>query len=187
MSIEWKNSTKELSLQDERAIVKAFWVITFSILTAIGAQIEIPNQPVPYTLQTFFVLSAGAFLGKRTGAVSMGLYLLLGIIGMPLFSDGTLGFSRIFGPTGGYLLSFPIAAFTVGYLAKLHREFWWIIFSMVIGSVIIFAVGTIHLNVFYLHNWIYSFQAGFLIFSWWDTVKIISAATIVHHYFSKVE
>ena len=181
-----RNNTKELSLPDERASVQAFWVITFSILTAIGAQIEIPNQPVPYTLQTFFVLLAGAFLGKRNGAASMGLYLLLGAIGMPVFSSGAFGLSRILGPTGGYLLSFPIAAFVVGYLARLRQEFWWMMVSMVIGSCIIFTIGTIQLNIVYLHNWVNSVQAGFLIFSWWDAVKIIGAATIAHHFFQKV-
>ena len=184
-----RNNTiiKELSLPDERASVQAFCVITFSILTAIGAQIEIPNQPVPYTLQTFFVLLAGALLGKRNGSASMGLYLILGAIGMPVFSNGSFGLSRLFGPTGGYLFSFPIAAFVVGYLARLRQEFWWMVVSMVIGSCIIFAIGTIQLNIIYVHNWVNSLQAGFLIFSWWDAVKIIGAATIAHHYFRKVK
>jgi biotin transport system substrate-specific component len=187
MLIKRNNTTiRELSLPDERASVQAFWVITFSILTAIGAQIEIPNQPVPYTLQTFFVLLAGALLGKRNGAASMGLYLILGSIGMPIFSGGAFGFSRILGPTGGYLFSFPIAAFVVGYLARLRLEFWWMIVSMVIGSFIIFTIGTIQLNIIYVHNWVNSVQAGFFIFSWWDAVKIIGAATIAHHYFRKV-
>jgi len=187
MFIKRNNTTiKELSLPDERASVQAFWVITFSILTAIGAQIEIPNQPVPYTLQTFFVLLAGALLGKRNGAASMGLYLILGAIGMPVFSSGAFGFSRILGPTGGYLFSFPIAAFVVGYLAKIRREFWWMMISLVIGSFIIFTIGTIQLNIVYIHDWVNSVRAGFLIFSWWDAVKIIGAATIAHHYFRKV-
>ena len=187
MFIKRNNTTiRELSLPDERASVQVFWVITFSILTAIGAQIEIPNQPVPYTLQTFFVLLAGALLGKRSGAASMGLYLILGAIGIPIFSGGAFGLSRILGPTGGYLLSFPIAAFVVGYLVKLRREFWWMMVSMVIGSFIIFTIGTIQLNIIYVHNWVHSVQAGFLIFSWWDAVKIIGAATIARHYFRKV-
>ncbi len=186
MVIKGNTIIKELSLPDERGSVQAFWVITFSILTAIGAQIEIPNQPVPYTLQTFFVLLTGALLGKRNGAASMGLYLILGAIGMPVFSVGSFGFSRLLGPTGGYLFSFPIAAFVVGYLSRLRREFWWMMASMVIGSCIIFTIGTIQLNIIYVHNWVHSVQAGFLIFSWWDAVKIIGAATIAHHYFRKV-
>jgi len=187
MSVESNNTTiKELILPDERAGVRVFWIITFTILTAIGAQIEIPNQPVPYTLQTFFVLLAGALLGKRNGAISMGLYLLVGAIGMPIFSGGASGFTRIFGATGGYLLSFPIAVFVIGSIAKLRMEFWWMVISMAAGSLVIFTFGTIYLNTFYIHNWITAIQAGFLIFSWWDALKIIAAATIVYNYFRKV-
>jgi biotin transport system substrate-specific component len=179
--------TRELSIPDERASIQAFWVTTFSILTAIGAQIEIPTQPVPFTLQTFFVLLAGAFLGKRGGLLSMGLYLILGIIGAPVFSGGTFGISRILGPTGGYLLAFPIAALAVGYFARLRNEYWWMLLSMIIGSLVIFSIGTIQLNFAYLHNWTNSLQVGFLMFSWWDAVKILSAAAIAHYYFRSVK
>lgn len=154
---------------------------------AIGAQIEIPNHPVPFTLQTFFVLSGGALLGKRTGAISMGIYLILGIIGFPVFSGGAFGLATIIGPTGGYLLSFPIAAFVVGYLTRLRSEYWWMLISMLVGAFMIFSFGTIQLNFVYIHNWIHSFQVGFLIFSWWDGVKIIAAATIAYSYFQRMK
>ncbi len=188
MSIKLNNAAiKELSLPDERAGVQAFWIVTFTILTAIGAQIEVPNQPVPYTMQTFFVLLAGAILGKRNGTISMGLYLILGAVGIPIFSGGSSGFLRIFGATGGYLLSFPIAAYVIGFLTELRRELWWMIFSMLIGSLIYFSIGTIQLNIIYLHNWINSLQMGFLVFSWWDAVKIVGAAKIAHYYFQKID
>ena len=186
--IEMRNqmASKELSLPDKRIAVQAFWAFTFAVLVAIGAQIEIPNQPVPFTLQTFFVLSAGALLGKRGAAMSMSLYLILGVIGLPVFSGGAFGLAKILGPTGGYLLSFPIAAFVVGYLTRLRSEYWWMLISMFVGSLIIFSLGTIQLNFLYLHNWKYSFQAGFLIFSWWDGVKIVAAATITYSYFKRL-
>ena len=103
--IEMRNqiALKALSLPDKRIYIQAFWAFTFAVLMAIGAQIEIPNQPVPFTMQTFFVLSAGALLGKRGGAISMGLYLILGAIGLPVFSGGAFGLAKILGPTGGYL------------------------------------------------------------------------------------
>jgi biotin transport system substrate-specific component len=187
--IKMRNQTisKALSLPDKRVHIQAFWAFTFTVLVAIGAQIEIPNQPVPFTMQTFFVLSAGALLGKRGGAISMGIYLTLGAIGLPIFSGGAFGLAKILGPTGGYLLSFPIAAFVVGYLTRLRGEYWWMLISMFIGSLIIFSLGTIQLNFLYLHNWMNSFQAGFLIFSWWDGVKIVAAATITHSYFQRLK
>jgi biotin transport system substrate-specific component len=178
---------KELSLPNERSLIQAFWVFTFALLTAVGSQVEIPNQPVPFTFQTFFVLLSGALLGKRAGAASMGLYIALGAVGLPLFSGGTFGLARIVGPTGGYLLSFPIAAFVVGYLVELRSEYWWMIISMFVGLLLIFSLGTLQLYFVYFHNWMNSFQAGFLIFSWWDMIKLVGAATIAHYYFRKVK
>ena len=187
--IKTRNQTnsKALSLPDKRVYVQAFLAFTFAVLIAIGAQIEIPNQPVPFTMQTFFVLLAGALLGKRGGSTSVGIYLTLGAIGLPVFSGGAFGLAKILGPTGGYLLSFPIAAFVVGYLTRLRSEYWWMVISMFVGSLIIFSLGTIQLNFLYLHNWKYSFQAGFLIFSWWDGVKIVAAATITYSYFKRLK
>ena len=182
--IEMRNqvASKALSLPDERIHILAFWICTFAVLTAAGAQIELPNQPVPFTLQTFFVFLAGAILGKRGAAMSMGLYLILGASGLPVFSSGSFGLAKLVGPTGGYLLSFPVAAFAVGYLTRLRSEYWWMLLSMFVGSFIIFSLGTLQLNFLYFHNWMNSFQAGFLIFSWWDGVKIIGAATIAFTY-----
>jgi biotin transport system substrate-specific component len=187
--IEMRNpiASKALSLPDKRIHILAFWAFTFALLMAIGAQIEIPNQPVPFTLQTFFVLLAGALLGKRGAAMSMSFYLILGVSGLPVFSNGAFGLAKIAGPTGGYLLSFPIAAFAVGYLISLRYEYWWMLLSMFAGSFIIFSLGTIQLNILYLHNWMNSFQAGFLIFSWWDGVKIVGAATIAYSYFQRLK
>ena len=84
-----------------------FWISAFSILTAFSAQVSVPFQPVPFTLQTMFVVLTGAFLGARNGAISQIIYLLLGIIGVPVFAGLSFGFFKLIGPTGGYLLSFP--------------------------------------------------------------------------------
>ena len=174
--------SKYLSLTSDHALARAFWVLTFAILTGIGAQIEIPHQPVPYTMQTLFVLLAGAFLGKRNGPLSMCLYLGLGLAGLPVFSGAGFGFARILGPTGGYLIAFPIAALVVGYLVPLRMNFGWILASMIVGLRIIFTLGTLQLNFVYTHDWKAAFSAGFLIFSWWDAVKLFAAATIAYQY-----
>ena len=178
---------KSLILSDKRISVISFWAFTFALLMAIGAQIEIPNEPVPFTMQTFFVFLAGAFLGKRGAVISMGFYLIMGASGLPVFSGGAFGLAKILGPTGGYLLSFPVAAFAIGYLTRVRSEYWWILLSMCIGSFIIFSLGTLQLNFLYFHNWTNSLQAGFLLFSWWDGVKIIGAATIAYTYFQKIK
>ena len=182
-----------ISLRSEHIAAQTFWIITFAMFTALGAQIVIPQQPVPFTLQTFFVLLAGGLLGKRNGFLSMLAYLVMGTSGLPVFSAGLSGFARLVGPTGGYLLSFPIAAYVVGYLVSLRpqairsskrgtarylAEYAWGIAAMTVGLTLTFFFGTVQLNALYFHNWNSSFNAGFLIFSWWDLVKLTAAAGI---------
>ena len=160
------------------ALEQIAWIVLFAVLTAVGAQVQIPHQPVPFTLQTFFVLLSAAFLGSRNGSASQLLYLGVGLIGAPVFTAGGFGAARLFGPTGGYLLSFPIAALLVGYLVRQRRGFAWTLISMFLGMVVVFTVGTSFLNIFYLHNFKQAFVGGFLIFSWWDVVKLFAAAEI---------
>lgn len=161
-----------------KTTVQTLGISLFVLLTAIGAQLEIQRYPVPYTLQTWFVLMAGAFLGRRNGAISMFSYLLLGIMGVPVFSQWGYGLAKVLGPTGGYLLGFPIAAFIVGYLTENRRSFQWTAISMIAGMLTIYLLGTLHLYLVYFHNWSDSIAQGLLIFSWWDGIKILSAAGI---------
>jgi biotin transport system substrate-specific component len=84
------------------------------------------------------------------------------------------------GPTGGYLIAFPFAAFLIGWLTERRRELWWTVLALIAGSLVIFTVGTVHLYLTYTHSWSSAFSGGFLIFSWWDVVKIIAAASILY-------
>lgn len=166
------------TLAVDSSIEQAFWIVLFALLTALGARIEIPHQPVPYTLQTLFVLLAGAFLGRRNGALSQVAYLAAGAAGLPVFAGGEVGIAKLVGPTGGYLLAFPAAGFLVGWLVHTRRGFTWTVVSMALGLLMIFASGTIQLNLVYFHDWSRAIQSGFLIFSWWDLLKLGAAATI---------
>ena len=89
----------------------------FAALTAIGAWISIPIPPVPFTFQVLFVLLAGAVLGSARGGLSQIVYVLLGVIGLPVFAGGASGPGVLFGPTGGYIFGFIVAAFVVGALS----------------------------------------------------------------------
>ena len=177
-------NSKSLNLSTLLSVVKEselFWVFSFSILTAISAQVSIPIKPVPFTLQTMIVLLAGAFLGSKNGAYSQVLYILLGIIGLPVFAhtaDGTIGIARLIGPTGGYLLAFPLAAFVVGYLTERSQKYLNVIVSMFAAELIIIFLGTIYLYAAYLHNFVDAVKAGAAIFSIWMVVKVFAAATI---------
>ena len=171
-----------LNIRSRAVSIQAFWIITFAFLIAIGAQIEIPQQPVPYTMQTFFVLLAGALLGARNGAISMGVYLGVGLAGLPVFSGAGFGLLRILGPTGGYLLSFPIAALVIGWITEKQKGFPWTIAAMTIGLLIIFTLGTLQLKIVTGMDWMSAIGSGFLIFSWWDVLKLTAAATIYHQF-----
>ena len=161
-------------------IAQGLWMAAFAAATALGARMEIPHQPVPYTLQTMIVLLSGAFLGPRNGAISQLLYLAAGSIGLPVFAGGAWGFAQLLGPTGGYLLAFPVAAALVGYLVTLHRSLAWSFVSMGAGLFLIFASGTAQLWAFYLHDWSQAFMSGFLLFTWWDLIKLSAAAMTYH-------
>jgi len=157
---------------------RLFWIISFSILTAISAQVSIPVQPVPFTLQTMIVLLAGAFLGAKNGAYSQLLYIFLGAIGLPIFADGSFGFARLIGPTGGYLLAFPIAAYLVGYLTGKNQKYVFVVISMFIAELVIISVGTFYLYATYLHNMFDAVKAGAAIFTVWMAIKVFAAASI---------
>lgn len=163
---------------------QAAWISLFTALAVVGAYIEIPRQPVPFTLQTLVVLLAGAFLGPRNGAISMMAYLAVGALGAPVFSSGGFGLAKLLGPTGGYLLAFPAAAALVGYLVSQRRALWWTVVAMTAGLLLIFTSGTIQLYAVLLHDWSAAFTGGFMIFSWWDVLKL-SAAAMTYHEVSK--
>jgi len=179
-----KTSSKSLTLSQLLSSVKEselFWVISFSILTAISAQISIPIKPVPFTLQTMVVLLAGAFLGSKNGAYSQVLYIFLGAIGLPVFAqtaDGTMGFARLIGPTGGYLLAFPVAAYLVGLITEKNQKYLTVIISMFVAELVVILFGTLYLYAAYLHNFVDAFKAGAAIFTVWMVVKVFAAATI---------
>ncbi|MFA6456190.1 MAG: biotin transporter BioY [Bacteroidota bacterium] len=165
-------------------LAQAGWISLFAAMTAIGAQVQIPHQPIPFTLQTFFVLLSGAFLGMRNGFIAQVAYIAAGAIGLPVFTGATFGLVKLFGVTGGYLMSFPIAAALVGYLVRIHKGYLWTLLSMTLGLVVVFTLGTLYLNFIAVHNLQQALAGGFLIFSWWDILKL-SAAAAIYFEFSK--
>lgn len=103
----------------ERRVRLALGVIAFALATAAGAQVAVPLPwtPVPVTFQPLFVVLAGVVLGPRLGAASMVAYVTIGALGAPVFSNGAAGLGWLLGPTGGYLLVAPLAAFVAGAIA----------------------------------------------------------------------
>jgi biotin transport system substrate-specific component len=104
---------------------------------AVGAFLIIPIGPVPIVLQNLFVLLAGLLLGSRWATVSVGVYLLAGICGLPVFAGGGAGIGRLLGPTGGYLVGFLPAAFVVGFITERAGHRIWIQVAAMIGATLI--------------------------------------------------
>ena len=123
----------------------AIGVVAFAGMTALGAEIRIPlpGTPVPLTLQTLFVLLAGAALGPLGGGISQALYLTLRAAGIAGFAVPGAGLAALGGPTAGYLLGFVLAATVTGWLADRgpRRNLPWLLFSMVIGTVGVYVCG----------------------------------------------
>lgn len=168
-----------------QVLVRILWIAGFAALSAVGAQVEIPHLPVPFTMQTLMVLLAGALLGKKDGALSQMAYLAAGMAGIPVFAHFSFGPATIAGPTGGYLMSFPVAAFVIGHLLENNRDLGRCLIAMAVGLFIVFSLGTTHLYFVYTHNFHDAIAGGFLIFSWWDLGKLVLAAGIASR-FSKM-
>jgi biotin transport system substrate-specific component len=155
-------------------------------LTAIAAQISIPASPVPFTFQTLAVLLVGAALGSVRGALSMGLYAVLGIIGLPVFAplkDGShaVGLQAVLGATFGFVIGFIAAAFVVGLLAERNWSSHSVkmFVSYAVGSLVIYAFGIPVLAAVATGGDI-AIAAGIMSpFLIWDAVKAIAAAALL--------
>ena len=131
-----------------RAAERVGAVLFITVLTAVAAQISIPLPftPVPFTFQPMVVLVGAAALGSRLGMASQVLYLAIGVAGLPVFAWSPtlpLGAARLFGPTGGYLMSYPFAAFLTGWLAErgFDRRYVSAVIAMICGLVVVFTGG----------------------------------------------
>ena len=130
--------------------VQLLSVLFVAVLTASAAQLSfpLPFTPVPFTIQPMIVLVGAAALGSRLGALAQIVYLTLGIAGLPVFAfspELPQGVARLLGPTGGYLMAYPIAAFLTGLLAErgLDRRYLTSILAMSAGLSMIFAGGVL--------------------------------------------
>ena len=162
------------------ALAQIVLVFSGAAFVGIAAQIAIPLPftPVPLTLQTFAVLLAGAALGSLRGVASMGLYALMGVVGVPWFSEGSSGFSTA---SFGYILGFILAAFIVGRLAErgasttpMHSAA-----LMVIGNLAIYVVGVTWLKFAIDSSWATALSLGVVPFLIGDAIKIALAAGLL--------
>jgi len=145
-------------------------------LISLGSWISIPFFPVPFTLQTLFVLLAGAIM-KRSAVIPVILYLVLGLLGLPLFHNGLSGIGIILGPTGGYLLGFIPAALVTGLSYEYSARF--IRVTGLVGSIgLIYACGLIWLTVSTGMGLVAAILVGMLPFLLEDSIKIFAVYMI---------
>lgn len=145
-----------------------------AVLTGLLAQAEIHVYlwEVPLTLQTLAVYGSGLVLGRRNGALAMGLYLLLGLV-LPFYAGGAAGAAHLVGASAGYLLAFPLVAFLVGDLTESRRTFGRSLVALAAGSALLFACGVTVLHIVAGHaTWAESVVNGWLRFVPWDLAKI---------------
>jgi biotin transport system substrate-specific component len=147
-------------------------------LTGLAAQISIPLWPVPITLQTLTVLLAGAALGPLRGGLSMGLYLVVGVAGVPWFAQQNSGIGFV---TFGYVVGFVLAAILVGWLARrgADRTFSGTIGAMVLGNLVIYAIGVPYLAWALGVDLGEAIRLGALPFLAGDALKILLAAGLL--------
>ena len=156
-------------------------VIVFSLFIAASAQFSIQIGPVPITGQSFAVLLTGALLGSRLGAAAVIAYLIEGAIGLPFFANGGAGLVRFFGPTGGYLVAFPAAAFITGAFAEhgWDKRYLTAVAAMAIGSSIILLGGLAWYAVLTNTPPVAAFKIAVLPFLAGDVIKIALAAAVL--------
>ena len=155
--------------------------VVFSLLTALAAQIVIPIGPVPITGSTFAVLLTGALLGSRLGAMAMIAYLIEGTSGLPFFYGGHGGVAHLFGPTGGYLVAFPAAAFITGAFAEngWDKRFLTAVAAMAVGSIVILLAGWAWFSVLMHTAPLDAFKVSVAPHIIGDVIKILLAAAVL--------
>jgi biotin transport system substrate-specific component len=171
-----------------RVAEQAGAVAFVTILTAIAAQVSIPLPftPVPFTFQPMVVLLGAAALGARLGASSQVLYLALGLAGLPVFAASPAlpqGAARLLGPTGGYLMAYPFAAYLAGRLAErgFDRRYLTAVFAMACGLAIVFAGGVTWLMLVTrpVEGFRGALRIGFTPFIVADLAKLLVAAGVM--------
>lgn len=153
----------------------------FVALMAVVGQIAIPIPPVPVTLQTLAVMLAGSVLGRRFGTLSMLVFILLAAVGVPVLSGGSAGFGVLMGPTAGFIWTWPLAAFLIGWMTEKSRNLNGVrltIYHFVFGVILVHMVGVMWMWLGIGMDGRAALLAGSLPFIPGDIVKALLGAVI---------
>ncbi|HVJ49699.1 biotin transporter BioY [Desulfitobacterium sp.] len=154
----------------------------FTALIVIGGYISfpIPLSPVPIVLADFFTMLAGLFLGASWGGASVGLFLFLGALGLPVFAGGKAGLVVLFGPTGGFLFGYLIGALVIGLISgKGKSSFIKDLAALIVGNIILYGIGVPWLKLALKLSWEKALALGLLPFIPGMIIKIIVALALI--------
>jgi biotin transport system substrate-specific component len=162
--------------------MQAAVVVSASLFVALCARLTLPLPftPVPLTLQNFAVLLVGLTLGSRGGFAALALYLAEGASGLPVFNPtGPGGIAQLLGPTGGYLLAYPVVAALAGLIAERRaKTFRRAAVAATLGEILLFASGLAWLTIFTQGSWRQAVNFGLYPFVFAEVVKVMAAAAI---------
>jgi biotin transport system substrate-specific component len=174
LAAPFASSLDRLRDDDLPYVIQAALVAAMALLTALAAQAEIQVYlwEVPLTLQTLAVYTSGLVLGRRNGALAMALYLAFGLVA-PAYAGGASGLAHLVGPSGGYLLAFPLVALVAGDLTAHSRSGARTALALAAGSLVLFTCGVVWLHVVAGHaTFAESVANGWLRFLPWDLAKL---------------
>lgn len=171
---------KGISIMDPSTSLRmTVYASLLAALIAAGAYLALPIGPVPIVLQNLFVFLSGLLLGPRWGVASVGVYLMAGALGLPVFAGGVGGIGRFAGPTGGYLLGYLPAVYVIGWISKKSKgRAAEDVLAMVCGSIIIYACGVSWLKILSGLTLAKTLAVGMYPFILGDGVKIAAAVPI---------
>jgi len=177
-------------LISDKRICRILAVGVFITLITLSAfvRIPLPFTPIPFTLQTFFVLLSGALLGRKLGVFTQCSYMFLGLTGQTVFTGLGSGAIYLLGPTGGYIIGFILASFLVGSLFVKETQNQFIIFLRFLSAdfVILFS-GTLWLKISLSCSLSQAFSLGFLPFILTDVLKIFLAVIVYNKIHSRMK
>jgi|SRR3712207_953142 len=155
-------------------------IALFTALTAVMSQISIPLPfgPIPFTLQTFAIYLCAIILGSRLGTISQIIYVLLGAIGIPVFASFSGGLQCILGPTGGFIIAFPIVTFIVGKITSKNKSTILTFTELIFTLIFLYAMGITQLCFITKMPLLKAIMVGAVPFIPLDIVKIIIAYII---------
>ncbi|MDE6728361.1 MAG: biotin transporter BioY [Oscillospiraceae bacterium] len=151
----------------------------FAAIICVAAPFSVQVGPIPITLATFAIYLAGAILGGKRGMAAVAVYIMIGAVGIPVFSNFNGGFGALLGPTGGYIIGYIPLVFLTGIFAEMNsKKHWTMIVGMLLGTAALYAFGTAWYMIMSGKDLLTALSLCALPFIPGDAVKIVCTAAV---------